>query len=80
MTKMTFTTAVISVSLITIQPAYAYLDPGTGSMILQVVLGGVAGMMVAGKLFWHRLLMLFGIRKQNPDVEQSAETENNKPS
>ena len=24
-------------------PAHAYLDPGTGSMILQVLLGGVAG-------------------------------------
>lgn len=43
--------------------AYAYLDPGTGSMILQVLLGGVAGLALAGKLYWHKLLSLFGMRK-----------------
>lgn len=36
-------------------PAWAYLDPGTGSMMLQVLLGGIAGAMVVGKLYWHRL-------------------------
>jgi hypothetical protein len=35
-------------------PAWAYLDPGTGSMLLQLLLGGVAGAMVVGKLYWHR--------------------------
>ena len=28
--------------------AHAYLDPGTGSIILQVLLGGVAGLALAG--------------------------------
>ncbi len=27
------------------RPAYAYLDPGTASIILQVVVGAVAGLM-----------------------------------
>ena len=35
-------------------PAWAYLDPGTGSMILQLALGGVAGAMVIGKLYLKR--------------------------
>lgn len=35
--------------------AYAYLDPGTGSMILQLIIGGVAGAMVVLKLYWHKL-------------------------
>ena len=34
-------------------PAYAYLDPGTGSMLLQMLLGGVAGALVVGKLYWY---------------------------
>jgi hypothetical protein len=34
-------------------PAWAYLDPGTGSMMLQLLLGG-AGVMVVGRLYWHR--------------------------
>ncbi len=36
-------------------PAYAYLDPGTGSIILQMVLGGVAGGLVVIRLYWARL-------------------------
>lgn len=39
--------------------ADAYIDPGTGSMILQLLLGGVAGALVVGKLYWHKLLALF---------------------
>ena len=45
-------------------PAYAYLDPGTGSMILQVLLGGVAGLAIAGKFYWHRFLTLIGMRSE----------------
>ena len=41
-------------------PAYAYLDPGTGSMLLQLLLGGVAGALVVGKLYWHRIKAFFG--------------------
>ncbi len=40
--------------------AQAYLDPGTGSIILQMLLGGVAGGLIIGKLYWERLRMFFG--------------------
>lgn len=46
-------------------PAFAYLDPGTGSMILQLLLGGLAGLLVVGKLYWQRLKGLFA-RKGDP--------------
>lgn len=42
--------------------AHAYLDPGAGSMLLQILLGGLAGLGVLGKLYWHRLRSLFGAR------------------
>jgi hypothetical protein len=44
-------------------PAYAYLDPGSGSMFLQLVLGGAAGIAVILQLFWRRILSLLGIRR-----------------
>jgi hypothetical protein len=44
--------------------AHAYLDPGTGSIILQLLLGGVAGVALAGKLYWHKFLSLLGVRRQ----------------
>jgi hypothetical protein len=36
-------------------PAFAYIDPGTGSMMLQLLLGGVAGAMVVGRLYMRRI-------------------------
>ena len=45
--------------------AFAYLDPGTGSMLLQVILGGIAAVGVALKLFWYRIVAFFGIKKKS---------------
>ena len=41
----------------------AYLDPGSGSMILQMIAGGTAAIAVTGKLYWRRLLKFLRIRK-----------------
>ncbi len=41
-------------------PARAYLDPGTGSVLLQILLTGVAGLAVMLKLYWRKLKALFG--------------------
>lgn len=63
--SFTFGMAAVMVGMLS-SPAFAYLDPGTGSIILQVLLGGVAGVALAGKLYWHKLLSLIGIRKDQP--------------
>ena len=49
---------------------FAYLDPGTGSMLVQLLVGGVAAIGVALKLYWHRLLLLLRIRKPEPEPER----------
>lgn len=36
-------------------PALAYVDPAASSLILQVVLGGIAGLGVLLRLFWGRI-------------------------
>jgi hypothetical protein len=41
------------------RPAYAYLDPGTGSMLLSAVIGVAAAVGLAVKMFWYRLIGLF---------------------
>jgi hypothetical protein len=48
------------------RPVHAYLDPGSGSMFLQILLGGTAAIGVILKLYWGRLLVLFRIRKDDP--------------
>jgi len=51
-------------------PAFAYLDPGTGSMLLQVILGGVAAIGVVIKLYWHKFRIAIGFgRKEKSDDE-----------
>jgi hypothetical protein len=42
-----------------------YLDPGSGSMILQAVVGGIAAAAVVGKLYWRRFLQALRIRKKD---------------
>ena len=44
----------------------AYLDAGSGSMILQLLLGGVAAIGVALKMYWNRLLRFLRIKKDDP--------------
>jgi hypothetical protein len=44
----------------------AYLDPGSGSMLVQVLLGGVAGAAVVMKLGWERFKDVFRSSKTKP--------------
>ena len=46
-------------------PAQAYIDPSSGSMILQGIIAGIAAILVTAKLWWHRLLVMLGIRKRS---------------
>lgn len=40
-------------------PAHAYLDPTTGSILLQGLLAGIAGIVVVLRLYWARLKAFF---------------------
>jgi hypothetical protein len=50
----------------------AYLDPGSGSMILQIIAGGLAAVAVTAKLYWNRLLRFLRIRKDEPETTADA--------
>lgn len=50
----------LTVVLIVPQAAHAYLDPASGSMILQAVIGGVAAGALAFKYYWRRIQAFFG--------------------
>lgn len=49
--------------------ALAYIDPGTGSFVLQGILAAVVGAGVAIKIFWHRIAAFFGKRAPDEDDE-----------
>ncbi|MFF5173456.1 hypothetical protein ACFY3U_12540 [Micromonospora sp. NPDC000089] len=52
----------------------AYLDAGSGSLIVQAVVGGVAGAAVAAKLYWRRLVSRFRRQPAAPAETVPAET------
>jgi hypothetical protein len=57
----------------------AYIDPASGSMLLQIILGGAAAVAVALKMQWRRFLRFLRIRKPEDDVPAesiSAASEN----
>lgn len=60
------------VLLTAVSPVQAYLDPGTGSMLLQVILGGVAAVGVALKLYWHKLRAALGFRRKPAAEDERA--------
>ena len=54
------------------EPAYAYLDPGSVSLAVQAIVAGIAGAALTWKYWWHRVLEIFGLRK-NRDMETNQE-------
>jgi hypothetical protein len=59
---MVLTVAVLYLVLGMPRPAYAYIDPGSGSMMLQVLLGGAAAAIVGIRAFWNRFAERFRLR------------------
>jgi hypothetical protein len=49
---------------------FAYLDPGTGSMLVQLLVGGLAAVAVTAKFYWRRVLRLLRIRKAEPESDR----------
>ncbi|MDH4126468.1 MAG: hypothetical protein OEW64_12275 [Gammaproteobacteria bacterium] len=56
------------------QPAHAYLDPSTASMVISAIVGLLATLSLALKTFWYKIKSFF--RKQqddNPDADESED-------
>ncbi len=51
--------------------ASAYLDPGTGSYVFQIMIAGLVGGLFAIKMYWKKLVSL--VIKKESDREKSDE-------
>ena len=62
--------------------AMAYLDPGTGSYLFQILIAALVGGLFAVKLFWGKIAAffsgLFG-KKQSADSEGAEDAASGKP-
>ena len=53
----------------------AYLDPGTGSIILQALIGSVVGGLYILKLYWGRITAFFSRNKDAAVDESEAQND-----
>ncbi len=58
--KITLQLSLLAVLAAVSVPAFAYLDPSTGSMIISAVIGVFATLVIAAKTYWYRLKRLLG--------------------
>lgn len=66
----TLTVLVLGFSLLVIPVANAYIDPGSGSYMLQMVVGAFLGISLAIKVFWHKITGFFTGRNRAEDKEE----------
>jgi hypothetical protein len=55
-----------------IKPPMMYLDPGSGSFIIQLLIGAGAGILVMIGVFWDRIKSFFG-RSSNTELDEDDE-------
>jgi hypothetical protein len=70
--------ACLALLLMSTEDAYAYLDPGTGSMILQGLIGGIAGGMFALRLYWGKLKSRFKRAPVSTSLHDAEDASNEK--
>jgi hypothetical protein len=56
---------------------FAYLDPGTGSLILQAVVGGIVAVIIAVKAYWNKLVSKLPVGKSYKNSEDLREDKTN---
>jgi hypothetical protein len=69
MLRFALSLVVLGLVRFSVRSVPAYLDPGSGAMILQILLGGVAGVAVLFRLFWHRITGVLRLGRRNTDEE-----------
>ena len=53
---------------------YAYIDPATGSMVIQMLIGAAAGIYLFFRSFWSRILNFLGfIKAEEPSHEEDGD-------
>lgn len=65
------TTSIALGSLLCVNDAHAYLDPGAGSMLAQLLLAGFAGISVAIKMYFRTFWTRLGRREVEPAARTS---------
>lgn len=71
-------TALVALALFAASPAHAYIDPGTGSVLLQALIAGLAVASAAIAAFWGRIRQFFS-RRQRADRPEASDPGQDSP-
>ena len=55
----------LAFSIMVIEPAHAYIDPGSGSLIFQAIAAGAMAIGLGVKVFWRRISAFFSRKKDS---------------
>jgi hypothetical protein len=64
----------IVVALLFPRDAFAYLDPGTGSLVFQTVVAALAAVAYGVRVYWGKIKGLFGRGRTKDVAHTSVET------
>jgi len=73
---VSLTALAAGVLLMSTGEAYAYLDPGLGSMLLQGLIAGIAGASFLASRYWQKLKALFSPSSREPNSADESEKPN----
>ena len=52
-----------------VQPALAYIDPGSGSAIMSAIIGAFVASGLVIKTYWYKLKSLFGSKTSKSEID-----------
>ena len=67
---ISFVSLIVVLLVLAPRSAHAYLDPASGSMILQVIVAALVTALITLKAFWHKIRGMF-----DSDLTESDEDE-----
>ena len=74
------TKIVLLVSLLLVCPStsFAYLDPGTGSFLAQILIGAILSALFAIKIYWQKIKLFFSKKFLAKTHHQTTANESSK--
>ena len=75
MSKSTIGLLILIICLTLVSPAQAYLDPGSGSGLLSIIIGFFVAIGLTIKTYWYKLKSLFTRSSKKPDESESSSSE-----
>lgn len=59
--------SIIVLSGVVFDEAFAYIDPGSGSLVIQLIVGALVGVGITVKVYWLRIKMKFSSLGKSDD-------------